>query len=58
MGFACREVGAVTQNLNAAEPLDEAVRALAEKRNDAWYFNPTLKELTSELAKLVPIVDK
>lgn len=50
--------GAVAQNLNAAEPMDEPVRTLADLRNDAWYWNPTLKDKTAALAKMVPIVDQ
>jgi S1-C subfamily serine protease len=58
LGFRPEAGGRIMQNLNAAEPLDEAVKSLADKRNDQWYFNPTLKELTSSLAKLVPVVEK
>jgi S1-C subfamily serine protease len=50
--------GVAIQNLNAAEPIDEPIRSLADRRNDEWYWNPKFKELTTRLAKLVEVVEK
>jgi S1-C subfamily serine protease len=55
--FARGREGAIAQNLNGAEPAEELVGPLQAGRTEKWIWAPDLKDIVTELVKLVPLRD-